>query len=595
MPPKKRQSNQRQSRTNTQDIRAHLGLSQRESQTQNKDLDDDILIADYRIAKQRITRHQGQKRVNVTADQVDSLGDTLSRYQSDGSPLSDALETADLEPSPKRQRTILTQTNPLPTPQSTAQSSARTVNLIPTATPAPIDDTVLRPPSSFQRKRKVRATRGDGDEIWAYSRVARGAEPLREKGGKRIWYCASCAYSTSNYKHIRKHLPYEHNVRLSATPIPSRETPLLQYLRPSSTLPQDNIELQNQLRNLVDSRVANDLLITLITRHHMSFRFVEYPEFHELIAMFNPAATDVLIKSHTSVARHVERLYDLQQEQLKQALAQSRSKIHFTCDTWTSNYAALELLAVTARWVTPEGRLTKALLNLHNLPLGHAGLETAPRLIQTIKQFGITNPGYITSDNADCNDTMMKEMSEVLEQDMGITWDPIQNRTRCFGHQNNLILEAFWKRSSEEAIDAAVKNTSQPEAILDREESGWASEEAVRHLEWFMKTVKSKKRLNRLFRRETGLAPIANNATRWNSYYAMFERALLCRETITQLQMKHAELREFPLFPEHWRVIQYTFDFLKEFLLITKDAEGDNATLEQARETHDLDARTAQN
>ncbi|KAG9512705.1 hypothetical protein KCU64_g8956, partial [Aureobasidium melanogenum] len=311
----------------------------------------------------------------------------------------------------------------------------------------------------------------------------------------------------------------------------------------------------------------------------MSFRFVEYPEFHELIAMFNPAATDVLIKSHTSVARHVERLYDLQQEQLKQALAQSRSKIHFTCDTWTSNYAALELLAVTARWVTPEGRLTKALLNLHNLPLGHAGLETAPRLIQTIKQFGITNPGYITSDNADCNDTMMKEMSEVLERDMGIIWDPVQHRTRCFGHQNNLILEAFWKTSSEEAIDAAVKNTSQPEAILDREESGWASEEAVRHLEWFMKTVKSKKRLNRLFRRETGLAPIANNATRWNSYYAMFERALLCRETITQLQMKHAELREFPLFPEHWRVIQYTFDFLKEFLLITKDAEGDNATV----------------
>ncbi|KAH0282793.1 hypothetical protein KCU62_g9479, partial [Aureobasidium sp. EXF-3399] len=195
MPPKKRQSNLRQSRTNTQDIRAHLGLSQRESQTQNKYFDDDILIADYRIAKQRITRHQG-------------------------------------------------------------------------------------------------------------------------------------------------------------------------------------------------------------------------PE---------------------AVARRVERLYDLQQEQLKQALAQSRLKIHFTCDTWTSNYAAIELLAVTARWVTPEGSLTKALLNLHNPPLGHAGLETALRLIQTIKQFGTTNPGYMTFDNADCNDTMMKEMSEDLERDMGIIWDPTQYRTRCFG------------------------------------------------------------------------------------------------------------------------------------------------------------------
>lgn len=201
---------------------------------------------------------------------------------------------------------------------------------------------------------------------------------------------------------------------------------------------QAELAFQNQLRNLVDANAANELQITLITRNHLPFRFVEHQEFHQLIAMFNPAAADILVKGHTTVARHIERLYHLQQDQLRQSIAQSKSQIHFTTDSWTSNYGNLKPLAVTGRWVTPDGRLSKALLNLHNLPDGHAGKLTAPYLFETIKSLGIKNPGYITSDNASCNDTMMAELSKLLAS-IDIDWDPVQCRTRCFGHQNNLI------------------------------------------------------------------------------------------------------------------------------------------------------------
>lgn len=61
----------------------------------------------------------------------------------------------------------------------------------------------------------------------------------------------------------------------------------------------------------------------------------------------------------------------------------------------------------------------------------------------------------------------------------------------------------------------------------------------------------------------------------------MFERALACHETLSEWQWKYSELRKFALHKEDWLVIQKTYDFLKQFLVLTKETEGDESTLEQ--------------
>lgn len=58
--------------------------------------------------------------------------------------------------------------------------------------------------------------------------------------------------------------------------------------------------------------------------------------------------------------------------------------------------------------------------------------------------------GSITSDNATCNDTMMHQMQDSL-QDLGTEWDAVQHRTRCFGHQINLSPQALFAASTSEA------------------------------------------------------------------------------------------------------------------------------------------------
>ncbi|TIA27533.1 hypothetical protein D6C78_11062 [Aureobasidium pullulans] len=97
-----------------------------------------------------------------------------------------------------------------------------------------------------------------------------------------------------------------------------------------------------------------------------------------------------------------------------------------------------------------------------------------------------------------------------------------------------------------------------------------------------MKTIKSTRRLAQKFELLNGLVPITNNSTRWNNYYRMFERALACHETLSEWQWKYPELRKFALHKEEdWLVIQKTYDFLKQFLVLTKETEGDESTLEQ--------------
>lgn len=96
-----------------------------------------------------------------------------------------------------------------------------------------------------------------------------------------------------------------------------------------------------------------------------------------------------------------------------------------------------------------------------------------------------------------------------------------------------------------------------------------------------MKTIKSTRLLAQKFKLLTGLVPFTNNTTRWNSYCRMFARALACHETLSEWQWKYPELRKFALHKEDWLVIQKIYNFLKQFLMLTKETEGDQAILEQ--------------
>ncbi|THY40921.1 hypothetical protein D6C98_09462 [Aureobasidium pullulans] len=119
----------------------------------------------------------------------------------------------------------------------------------------------------------------------------------------------------------------------------------------------------------------------------------------------------------------------------------------------------------------------------------------------------------------------MAELSKLLET-INIDWDPVQYRTRCFGHQNNLILQAFWNHATEKAIEQAKQwNPDDVVAVIARKDTGWAADRSVRLLECLMKTIKSIRRLAQKLKLLTGLVIIAMDYLRVHYDEAVIEHA----------------------------------------------------------------------
>jgi hypothetical protein len=145
-------------------------------------------------------------------------------------------------------------------------------------------------------------------------------------------------------------------------------------------------------------------------------------------------ATASLWDSPTTTTNHVKRTFEARLIELADHLRRSRSKILLTTNTWHSPNRK-QLQAINAHWLRDDGSACKALLSLTEMPDGHAGLLVAAEVIRVPDVYGIRNMlGYTTTDNATCNDTICRALSDSLGSD----WDAMEGRLRCAGHIINL-------------------------------------------------------------------------------------------------------------------------------------------------------------
>ncbi|KAG9705940.1 hypothetical protein KCU69_g4090, partial [Aureobasidium melanogenum] len=290
--------------------------------------------------------------------------------------------------------------------------------------------------------------------------------------------------------------------------------------------------------------------------------------------------------NYDNIRSHLKKRHGWRQatEQLKALLATSRSLIHFTCDAWTANYGNHELLSITARFVASDGKLSKALLALHKLSAGHAGAQCAPLFFDTIVTYGIEQKiGYITSDNATCNDTMMSHLATLFSERLSIDWDPIQHRTRCFGHQINLASQALMSASSTDTVAAVIDQSQDPSEAISTlaQGTGLTDHEALDYLRQFFEWIMRSPRRRREFKAAAGVSPMLNNTTRWNSWLAMIKRGIQSRATIRAIQSANEHMEHTTLQRRHWQFLEALVNFMEPLQEVTKLCEGDNATLDQ--------------
>lgn len=70
------------------------------------------------------------------------------------------------------------------------------------------------------------------------------------------------------------------------------------------------------------------------------------------------------------------RTFKQEQEHVKQSLQSSKTKVHFTCDLWTSSNS-LAILGIIGHFIAENGELRQAVLGLKEVKDEHSGENLA--------------------------------------------------------------------------------------------------------------------------------------------------------------------------------------------------------------------------
>ena len=150
----------------------------------------------------------------------------------------------------------------------------------------------------------------------------------------------------------------------------------------------------------------------------------------------------------------LEQFYRTQQ-QLAHLFHQSKSKIHFTFDLWTSpNHRAF--LGVIAHWLDSNYKLQSTVIGMRRFHGRHTGENLAACFLEVLQPYSMTEKiGYFTLDNARNNDTALQHIRRYLNE-RDISFDPVQRRLHCFGHVINLVVKTFLWGSDAEVFEAQI-------------------------------------------------------------------------------------------------------------------------------------------
>ena len=113
----------------------------------------------------------------------------------------------------------------------------------------------------------------------------------------------------------------------------------------------------------MNTLVIMEALVTLIVVRNLSYRLVEWPEFHTLCQALNRASKDMITTSHSGIATSIKRAWERHQDTVRRQLQGALSHIHISLDIWTFPNHWL-LLAICAHFTTHDQKKQKALLAL---------------------------------------------------------------------------------------------------------------------------------------------------------------------------------------------------------------------------------------
>jgi hypothetical protein len=242
-----------------------------------------------------------------------------------------------------------------------------------------------------------------------------------ERTGKEEWRCKHCdrTYACSGgtaapAKHLTDPPPDGHGLPRGA-PRTTKVTTIRTILERARAVAEENPHKRRRLNDQPGDSINPDqlevLYVRFITACSLPFRLVECPEFRALLAYINKDVDTWLPDTHETIRKWIMRQYEDQKEKVKQRIQSAKSRIHISCDLWTSPNS-LAILGIVAHYVTEDGQLEHHVLALKDIDSEHDGSHLAVAVLNVIDEWGFASKlGYFVMDNAGNNDTMMRSLS----------------------------------------------------------------------------------------------------------------------------------------------------------------------------------------
>ncbi|RKK07528.1 hypothetical protein BFJ65_g17733 [Fusarium oxysporum f. sp. cepae] len=167
-----------------------------------------------------------------------------------------------------------------------------------------------------------------------------------ERTGKEEWRCKHCdrTYACSGgtaapAKHLTDPPPDGHGLPRGA-PRTTKVTTIRTILERARAVAEENPHKRRRLNDQPGDSINPDqlevLYVRFITACSLPFRLVECPEFRALLAYINKDVDTWLPDTHETIRKWTMRQYEDQKEKVKQRIQSAKSRIHISCDLWTS-------------------------------------------------------------------------------------------------------------------------------------------------------------------------------------------------------------------------------------------------------------------
>ena len=277
------------------------------------------------------------------------------------------------------------------------------------------------------------------------------------KGEQRhVWLCKICHehkkydqgfYILNGYDSVRNHLAREHRIawdndgkRIEVIKDPMQSKLAMGKATNRTTVENAPFDTKGYLRATLDWAIKQDL----------TYRQVTSQDTRDILSFDRPQIDSTLWQSHTTLSKYIIEAYKLRFVDISNLLQNAVSKIHLSCDIWTST-SGLSLLGIVTHFlgtfntslaspltVIDENKKHRTvLIGLRRLFDRHSGVNIAICLAAVIEQYRIaSNLGCLMADNASNNDTMVSELTKLI---------PSYSKDRrlfCVGHVINLIVKA---------------------------------------------------------------------------------------------------------------------------------------------------------